>query len=130
MPISDSFKSIFALLLLLLFLGFSNQAIAASETLTAATGGSAISADNATSGTWTTLTGPTLAEGAVGDIGTGTIILTAPSGFVFNTGGTAPTVLLTTGSGTSSRNINGVAVNTAMAITSITSTANTTKETE
>jgi hypothetical protein len=58
---------------------------------TPATGGSAISAD-ATGGAWTTLTGPTYTENNPGEVGTGTIILNAPSGFLFDTGGTAPTV--------------------------------------
>src|SRR5205814_7186482 len=58
-----------------------------------ATGGTAISADGAT-GTFTTLTGPTYTENASGNVGTGTIVLNAPAGFVFDTGGTAPTVLV------------------------------------
>src|ERR1043165_9440374 len=54
-------------------------------TVTAATGGSAISADT-TGGTWTTLTGPVLTESSSADIHAGTIILTAPNGFLFNAG--------------------------------------------
>src|SRR6185503_16368116 len=90
---------------------------------TPATGGSSISADGAT-GTFITLTGPTYSENASGNVGTGTIILKAPSGFVFDTGGTAPTVLMTrvTGSGNSGNNINGVSSGTAMAMTSVSST--------
>ena len=56
----------------------------AAATATPATGGSAISADT-TGGTFTTLTGPAITEGASADIGTGTIILNAPSGFIFST---------------------------------------------
>jgi large repetitive protein len=78
----------------------------AAVTLTGATGGSAISADT-TGGTWTTLTGPTLAEGANGDITAGTIILTAPTGFTFNTG--AAVTVAVTGSGNAVKNINGTA---------------------
>ncbi len=79
-------------------------------TVTAATNGSSISADE-TGVAWTTLTGPILAENNSGNIiGTGTIILTAPSGFVFNTGVTV-TVKITTGSGTAGNNINNVALN-------------------
>src|SRR6266478_5328339 len=55
--------------------------------VTAATGGSAISADS-TSGSYTTLTGPVIAEQVSGDIHTGTIILNAPAGFVFNAAAT------------------------------------------
>src|SRR5438128_1712412 len=65
----------------------------ASVTLTPAPGGTAISADT-TGGTFASLTGPVLAEGVSGDIGGGTIVLNAPSGFVFDTGGIAPTVLM------------------------------------
>ncbi len=56
----------------------------AAATVTPATGGSAISADT-TGGTFTSLTGPILTEGANGDISTGTIIFNVPSGFVFST---------------------------------------------
>src|SRR5262249_1217746 len=74
---------------------------------TAATGGTNISADGAT-GTFTSLTGPSYSENASGNVGTGTIILKAPAGFVFDTAGTAPTVLLTrlTGTANNSANIN------------------------
>src|SRR5262249_34433730 len=85
---------------------------------TSATGGTAISADGAT-GTFTSLTGPTYSENASGNIGTGTIILKAPTGFVFDTGGTAPTVKIT---GSSKNNINGVSSGTSVAMSSVTST--------
>src|SRR5206468_7179514 len=90
---------------------------------TPAAGGGAISADGAT-GTFTTLTGPAYSENAGGNVGTGTILLNAPTGFVFDTGGTAPTMLVTrlTGSGSNGNNINGVSSGTAVAMTSINST--------
>src|SRR5262249_11682264 len=90
---------------------------------TAATGGTAVSADGA-SGTFTSLTGPTYSENASGNIGTGTIILNAPAGFLFDTGGTAPTVMISrlVGSGKDTLNINGVASGTAMVMSSATST--------
>src|SRR5262249_6970526 len=58
------------------------------------------------------------------DVGTGTITLNAPSGFIFDTGGTAPTVRVDrlVGGGADSKNINGVATGTAVAITSRTTT--------
>lgn len=95
----------------------------ATATVTAATGGSAISADTA-GGSYTALTGPIISEGATADIGKGTIILDVPSGFVFDTGGTAPTVLVTrtAGSGPNNKNINNVASGTSIAITSRTAT--------
>src|SRR5262249_54969202 len=58
-----------------------------------ASGGSAISADTA-GGSFTTLVGPTFYEAASGDVGAGTVILNAPAGFSFDTGGTAPTVVV------------------------------------
>lgn len=87
--------------------------------LTPATGGSAISAD-ATGGAYTNLTGPVYTEIQNGNVGAGTIILKAPAGFVFNTSGPAPTVLITRvgGSGANSLNINGVASGTSLAMTS------------
>jgi hypothetical protein len=95
-------------------------------TVTVATGGSAISADtNTTNGTatWTALTGPNYTEATGGDASTGTIVLNAPSGFVFDTSGTAPTVLVAKAGGGSGTNINGAANGgTSYAMTSISST--------
>jgi hypothetical protein len=87
---------------------------------TSATGGNAISADT-TGGTYTSLTGPVYTETVSGNVGTGTIILKAPAGFVFNTATPLPTVLIT-GAGGKSGNINGVAGGTAAALTSVTTT--------
>ncbi|MFI5455745.1 MAG: choice-of-anchor Q domain-containing protein, partial [Isosphaerales bacterium] len=77
--------------------------------VTAATGGTAVSADT-TGVSFTTLTGP-LYDGI--DIPTGTIILNAPAGFVFNTdAGNPPGVLIT--------HINGTGPDVAGSITSVT----------
>jgi hypothetical protein len=103
--------------------GLSVQNTFTDGTVTAATGGSAISADtNTTNGTttWTSLTGPVYTESALGNVGTGTIILNAPTGFVFDTGGVAPTVQLT-GGPTAARNINGLASGSTIPV-SVTST--------
>ncbi len=102
-----------------------NTSAALSQTVstspvTPATGGSAISADT-TGVAYTNLTGPVYTEASVGAVGTGTIILNAPAGFAFDTGGTAPTVKIT-GDSKSSRNINGAASGTALAMTSVTAT--------
>ncbi|HVE91071.1 MAG TPA: hypothetical protein VNE62_02050 [Actinomycetota bacterium] len=51
----------------------------------AATGGESISADTFASGAWTSLKGPTLQESAAGQIGAGSIIISAPSGFAYRT---------------------------------------------
>lgn len=56
--------------------------------LTPATGGAAISADDANT-TFTSLTGPFVQEGFIGEYtSSGTFVLTAPTGFEWNTGGT------------------------------------------
>ncbi len=84
-----------------------------------ATGGTAILSSTA-GGTYTTLTGPVYYEYASGDVATGTIILNAPAGFIFDTGGTAPTVRVDrlAGGGLNDRNINKLASGTAAAIAS------------
>jgi hypothetical protein len=108
---------------LVLFLLLTSINSFAAVTLTTATGGSAISADN-TGTTFVSLTGPVIAEATNGEIGAGTIIINAPLGVLFDITGTAPSVLLTrlTGSGGSARNINGAATGTSIPITSITTT--------
>src|SRR5438477_42955 len=89
----------------------------AAVSITAATGGSAISADN-TGGTWTTLTGPVLDESAGKEIGTGTIVLNAPSGFVFDTASTVTaTVTRIAGAGTALTLSSSTATPTASTIT-------------
>ncbi len=93
---------------------------AGTATLTPASGGAALSADNAASATFTTLSGPSYLEGAGGNVSVGTIILKAPTGFVFDTGGIAPTVLVT-GSATAGNNVNDAATGSSLAISSISS---------
>ena len=93
-------------------------------TVTPASGGSVISADT-TGGAYTALTGPVIAESVTADIGAGTVILNAPSGFIFDVGGVAPTVLITWlggGSGAGGNNINNKVSGTVDGITSITTT--------
>ncbi len=76
--------------------------------LTPATGGSAIP-NNTAGGTYTTLTGPVLAEAVTDNIGNGTIILNAPAGFQFDASSNV-TVLVTRtgGAGADNLNINGL----------------------
>ena len=66
------------------------MAVAASPTVTPATGGTAITADSAAAapgtGAYTTLVGPSIAESTPGDVAAGTIVLDAPSGFEFLAG--------------------------------------------
>src|SRR5205823_5485951 len=86
--------------------------------IAAATGASAISADTV-GGTYTTLTGPAYYQAASTDISTGTIILNAPAGFIFDASGTpAPTVLITRLAGTGGNNINSATSGASAAITS------------
>lgn len=70
----------------------------AAVTVTAATGGTSISADT-TGGAWTALTGPSIAETTAGSIDTGTIILSVPPGFLFNTGSTVTATVTCAGTG-------------------------------
>ena len=117
----NKFWILFLVVLICLF-GISSEVLA-TVTVTSATGGSAISADT-TGGSHTSLTGPIISEGATADIGTGTIILNVPSGFVFDTGGTSPTVLVTrtAGNGNDNRNINDLASGSTIAVTITTTT--------
>src|SRR5206468_4035698 len=74
-----------------------------------------ISAD-AITGTFTNLTGPVYQEPITTAVQPGNITLDAPAGFVFDTGGVAPTVLLNGGSN-SGRNINNLADGSTIAVT-------------
>ena len=91
----------------------------AAVTLTGATGGGSVSADtagNASSPAWTTLGAITVAEGANGDFAAdtnGTLVLSAPAGFEFNTAIT-PDVTITAGTDITSAT---VAVTDAATIT-------------
>ena len=110
-----------AFLAVLFIFGGAHTAFAA-VTVTPATGGGAISADtNTTNGTaiWTTLTGPSIAEGAYRDFpASGTFILNAPSGFSFNTGATVTSVISRyAGTGTCFRFTSTTATPTASTIT-------------
>jgi hypothetical protein len=91
-----------------------------SAQFTPATGGEAISADDATTGTFTSLTGPTYTENASGNVGTGTITLKVPTGFIFDTGGAAPTVKITS-TGSASKSINGASSGSSLPMSSISS---------
>ncbi|MFC6875788.1 hypothetical protein ACFQZF_14040 [Flavobacterium myungsuense] len=117
-PLNNSF-SMAVVLLSLFFVGN-----AFGQAITTATGGLAISADTFGSGTFTSLTGPIYSEGSSGNVGIGTIIINAPTGFIFDTGGTAPTVRMNriSGVGADNRNINDAASGTSIAITSRTTT--------
>ena len=82
------------LLFALLALASARTAQASASVTTLAS--SSISADT-TGGTYTTLTGPVLTEGSHGDIGTGTIVLSAPTGFQFNTSATVTATVASAG---------------------------------
>ncbi len=74
-------------LLLCSLLFIASFGVAAAVTVTHATGGSALSA-NTSASAYTTLTGPTITETTAHAItrGNGTVVITAPTGFSFNTG--------------------------------------------
>ncbi len=125
----------FGALILLATLSFSIPSAYAAVAVTPATGGSSISADtNTTNGmaTWTTLTGPTLVEDTRRSLtpGNGTIVLDAPSGFVFNIGAVVnATITRLEGGGNcftfSSNNVTPTAGAITFTITSRDSTGNT-----
>ncbi len=87
--------------------------------VTVATGGSAISAD-ATGGTYTTLTGPVISETNGAGMSLGSIILTAPSGFQFDT--TANSVTVTVGGSGGTGGVNAY-INTINSTTGDTNTS-------
>jgi hypothetical protein len=62
-------------------------------------GASAVVSADSVGGIYTDLTGPVLAEGTNGDIGTGTIVLVAPSGFAFNPNSTVTVTVTEQGGG-------------------------------
>ncbi len=77
-------RVLIALVLVLSFSLVTAVPVRADVTVTPASGGGAISADDYGTATWTSLTGPVIAESAAAEIGTGTIIFTVPSGLEFN----------------------------------------------
>src|SRR6266404_8870877 len=77
-------------------------------TVTPATGGTTISAGTV-GGAWTSLTGPVYTESAGGDVGTGTIILNVPAGFIFDTNCCPLPTLMISGDPSTSKNINNSA---------------------
>ncbi len=97
--------------------------VMAATAVTPATGGSAISGNTFTSGTFTPLTGPTLSGINDTDMTVaptfGTLILNAPAGFQFDTGGTAPTLLVTCTSncGGTNENVNNLPSGSTIAVT-------------
>ncbi|MDB6058837.1 MAG: hypothetical protein JWO95_2681, partial [Verrucomicrobiales bacterium] len=88
----------------------------AAVTLTPAAGGASISADS-TGGTFASLTGPVLAEGATGDIAPGTIVLNAPAGFEFDTNAAVTVAVTGTGIGNDVALTSGTAVVTTSNVT-------------
>jgi hypothetical protein len=117
MNIKRRFNFWFIFLTFGLFFIFANSANA-KVVVIPATNGSAISADTVNK-EYTGLVGPTILEGLNSDIGKGTIILNAPSGFIFDVNGYAPTVLITRigGTGQDKRNINGLASGSIIPVT-------------
>jgi hypothetical protein len=99
--------------------GRTAQAIFTDASVVPASGGSAIPTSTYT-GTFTALTGPVVTETIVGDINIGTIVLTAPAGFVFDTN--APLPLITLSGDNNRKNINGLADGDTIALDITTNT--------
>jgi hypothetical protein len=85
--------------------GLSSEFIFKDAAITPASGGTAISADTYT-GAFTPLTGPVIVETIVGDISVGTIVLTLPAGFQFDS--SAPQPIITLNGDSNNKNINGL----------------------
>lgn len=82
--------------------------------ITVAEGGESISADDNTSGDYTTLTGPTIKEGFAGELtASGTFVLDAPSGFEWNTGMTPTATTSAVYGGTSTLDVSFTSITTS-----------------
>src|SRR5436190_2077639 len=99
--------------------GVSTEFIFTDAAITAASGGTSISADTYT-GAYTPLTGPVIVETIVGDISVGTIVLTAPAGFQFDT--SAPQPIITLNGDNNNKNISGLHNGDTMPLTVTTNT--------
>jgi hypothetical protein len=99
--------------------GRTAQTIFTDASVDPASGGSAIPASTY-GGTFTALTGPVITETIVGDINIGTIVLTAPAGFVFDTN--APLPFITLSGDNNKKNINGLANGDTIALDITTNT--------
>ncbi len=95
------------------------QTIFTDASIEPASGGGAIPA-NTYAGSYTALTGPVLTETLVGDISAGTIVLTAPTGFVFDTNAPFPSITLTGDS--NNKNINTLTNGATIALAVTTNT--------
>lgn len=85
--------------------GLTAQTVFTDAAITPASGGEAISADTYGTG-YTVLTGPVITETVNGDINTGTIVLTLPPGFAFDTN--APLPVITLAGDAANKNINNL----------------------
>src|SRR6266536_339968 len=85
--------------------GLNSEFIFKDAAITPASGGTGISADTYMNA-YTSLTGPVIVETIVGDVSLGTIVLTAPAGFQFDT--SAPQPIITLSGDNNSKNINGL----------------------
>jgi pectate lyase len=108
-------KALKAACILLIGIALSGNMLIAAVTVTPATGGTNISADNAANAAtpaWTTLGNIVITEGAKTDFATGTgvtLILTSPAGWEFNTGASVSTTV-TGGAGGQNVAVTNVAI--------------------
>jgi hypothetical protein len=99
--------------------GGSAQTVFTDASVVPASGGSAIPADTYT-GAYTALTGPALTETIVGDVNIGTIVLTTPAGFVFDTN--VPLPFITLSGDNNNKNINNLPNGAVIALAITTNT--------
>lgn len=99
--------------------GRNAQVVFTDASVNPASGGGAIAADTA-GGAFTPLTGPEITETVIGDISLGTLVLTAPAGFVFDTNAPLPFITLT--GDNNNKNINLLTNGSTIALTVTTNT--------
>lgn len=99
------------------------------RSLTPATGGEAISADDANT-TYTTLSGPRVQESFAGEFSTGTFIFKVPTGFEWDTGGGNPSAIVTSAFGGTTNHAISFTSRTSTQITFTVTTASTTNPAE
>jgi hypothetical protein len=99
--------------------GLNSEFIFTDAAITPASGGTAIPADTY-NGAYTALAGPVIVETIVGDVSLGTIVLTAPAGFQFDT--SAPQPIITLNGDNNNKNINGQTNGTIIPLTVTTNT--------
>ncbi|MEX1261573.1 MAG: invasin domain 3-containing protein, partial [Balneolaceae bacterium] len=117
----DRFSKILVLFWLCSLLGGSFFTAMAQDVI-GASGGTEISIDNVAAGTYSSLSGPSIRETAAGQLtNNGTIILTSPAGFEWNTGSTVTLNVIPRGAQNTSLNAEFTSINATETVITITS---------